>query len=826
MSKKNSNISENHEDQKSIDDALAAEELQAGEKEAAKTISNNDYFRRLMNKNFLEYASYVIKDRAIPNVDDGLKPVQRRILWAMHKVDDGGTKKAAFVVGEVMGKYHPHGDASIKDALVVIANKEYFIKKQGNFGNIISGSNAAAPRYIECGLTDLAREVLYNDDITPMVDTYDGRNLEPIVLPVKIPSLLMLGSDGIAVGMKTTIMPHNFNELLKAQIAVLNGESFELYPDFLQGGIMDVSEYADGNGKITVRAKIEIDGRELVIREIPATTTTESLMNSIEKAAEKNKIKITSVRDFTAEFVEIRITPTRGYDVNKALDALYMYTDCSVSISVMMTVIRDNRPCQMTVTEVINRNTEKLLAYLKAELEIDLHRQNELYHAKTLAQLFFENRIYKRIEECGSEEEEYREVEEGLAPFLHLVRRELTHDDIDKLLALPVRRIARFDIEKNQRELSEIDKKIAEIKRKLAHLKDHAIKYLTDLLEKYGDKFPRRTEIVDQLEKIDRRKAALNNIKIGWDKKSGYIGTAIKSDDVITCNEFDHLLMIEKNGKYKVINLPGEKLFVGKLYECRKYDPAQEFAMIYIDSKTKKYYAKRTKIDKFITDKDYMLCPNNCKIEFFTPRVDAIYELLERNKRGTRMRDELNLMTLAIRSPKARGMLLTANTVEKVTHIRYLTPEEIDEFTRIQVVEIDSESEDSENENTEVVEINESIEINETTEVLESTEEPNIEITVVEDVTEITEVIQEMENSAVQVIIEQKSEVVEVVEISKKEKPQEDVEILTLKSEDDIIEKPKKKPTQRPRIVPKKVDMPRLSEDGEELPPLVQPELF
>ena len=415
---------------------------------------NNDYFRTMMDRNFLEYASYVIKDRAIPDVDDGLKPVQRRVLWALYQVYDGRTHKVANVVGNTM-HYHPHGNASIEDALVVLANKEYYITRQGNFGNILTGSPAAAGRYIECSLSPLGHEVLFNNDITEFVDTYDGRGVEPVTLPAKVPSLLMLGSDGIAVGMATKIMPHNFNELLEAEIAVLRGEEFELYPDFQQGGLMDVREYNDGNGKITLRAKIEIVGRDLIIREIPATTSTETLVASIEKAAEKNKIKISSVNDYTTDKVEIKVVPTRGYDPEKTMQGLYMYTDCSVSISVNMTVIRENRPVQMSVSEVLRRNADKLLEYLKRELEIDLAKQEDLFHAKTLAQIFFENRIYKKIEECKSEKEEYVEVHAGLAPFRHLLRRDVADQDIDKLLALPVRRISRFDIEKNQRELAE-----------------------------------------------------------------------------------------------------------------------------------------------------------------------------------------------------------------------------------------------------------------------------------------------------------------------------------------------------------------------------------
>lgn len=640
---------------------------------------NNDYFRAMMDRNFLEYASYVIKDRAIPDVDDGLKPVQRRVLWALYKIYDGRTHKVANVVGNTM-HYHPHGNASIEDALVVLANKEYFITRQGNFGNILTGSPAAAGRYIECSLSPLGHEVLFNNDITEFIDTYDGRNIEPVVLPSKVPSLLMLGSDGIAVGMATKIMPHNFNELLEAEIAVLRGEEFKLYPDFQQGGLMDVSEYNDGNGKITLRAKIEIVGRDLIIREIPATTSTETLVASIEKAAEKNKIKISSVNDYTTDKVEIKIVPTRGYDPEKTMRGLYMYTDCAVSLSVNMTVIRENRPVQMSVSEVLRRNASKLLEYMKRELEIDLARQEDMLHAKTLAQIFFENRIYKKIEECKSEKEEYAEVHAGLAPFRHLLRRDVTDQDIDKLIALPVRRISRFDIEKNQRDLAELCAKIEEIKKNLGSLKKYTIKYLQKLLEKYGKFFPRRTEI-ENFDKIDRRAAALNNIKVGWDRKNGYIGTSIKSDDMFTCNEFDRFLCVNKTGSYKVIALPPEKLFINKLYDFRKYNASTEFGIIYRESESGKYYGKRTSIGGFILDKEYNLCPNGCKLELLTPRADAIYTLLVAGPRNKPQTIELNLMELPVRTPKARGILVASKPIVKITHNRYLTPEELSLFT-------------------------------------------------------------------------------------------------------------------------------------------------
>ncbi|MDD5698591.1 MAG: DNA topoisomerase IV subunit A [Victivallaceae bacterium] len=652
-----------------------AEALAEGESEAVGSDQqgSNSFLRRMMEENFIEYASYVIKERAIPDVDDGLKPVQRRILWSLFRMHDGKFHKVANVIGHTM-QYHPHGDASIGDALVVLSNKEYFLDKQGNFGNILTGDMASAARYIECRLSPLGLEVLFNNDITEFIGSYDGRNQEPIVLPVKIPSLLMLGTDGIAVGMSTKILPHNFCELLEAQIAVLQGRSFELYPDFPQGGSMDVSEYDRGNGKVKLRAKIDHDGRKLIIREIPAATTTESLIASIEHAVEKNKIKIAAVNDYTAENVEIEIVPTRGQDPQKMLKALYAYTDCSVSVSCNMMVIRNGLPAQMDVDSVLRRNTEKLLDYLQRELEIELARLEELFHAKTLAEIFIENRIYQRIEDCESFEKVMAAVYEGLAPFRDRLKREVNDDDIQKLLAIPIRRISLFDLRKNREELDDILKQLEQVKKNLGNLKTHAIRYLRELLKKYGERFPRRTEI-DQFKKIDRRAVALNNIKVGWDRKGCYIGTNVKSDDVVTCNEFDHLLGVERKGDYKVINIP-EKIFTGRLYDFRKFDPAQEFGVIYKEEKTGKYYAKRTVIDKFIVDREYRLCPKNCRLEVFTPRPDSVYTLLAETRRGAEP-IELNLQDYPLRSPKARGLLISSKPITKISHLRYLLEDEL-----------------------------------------------------------------------------------------------------------------------------------------------------
>ena len=657
-----------------VEELEELEDLAEGESEASSTEhEGNSFLRQMMEQNFIEYASYVIKERAIPDVDDGLKPVQRRILWSLFRMHDGKFHKVANVIGHTM-QYHPHGDSSIGGALVVLANKEYFFQKQGNFGNIFTGDVASAARYIETRLSPLGLEVLFNNDITEFIDSYDGRNQEPVVLPVKIPSLLMLGTEGIAVGMSTKILSHNFNELLEAQIAVLRGEDFELYPDFLQGGAMDVSEYEGGNGKVKLRAKIDRDGRKLIIREIPATTTTESLIASIERAVEKNKIKVAAINDYTAETVEIEITPTRGQDPAKMLKALYTYTDCSVSVSCNMMVICDGLPVQMDVDSVIRRNTEKLLEYLKRELEIELNRLEELFHSKTLAQIFIENRIYKRIEECESFEKVMEAVYKGLEPFRDKLKRDVNDEDIQKLLAIPIRRISLFDIRKNQKELDDILEQIDEVNKNLNRLKNYAIDYLKDLLKKYGDLFPRRTEI-DEFKKIDRRAVALNNIKVGWDRKDGYIGTNVKSDDVVTCNEFDHLLCIERNGDYKVINIP-EKVFIGRLYDFRKFDPQLEFGVIYKEKKSGKHYAKRTVIDKFIVDRSYRICPKNCRLELLTPRSDSIYTITEETRRGPKT-TELNFKEYPTRSAKARGLLLTSKDVAKISHLRYLTEEEL-----------------------------------------------------------------------------------------------------------------------------------------------------
>ena len=662
----------------------------------------NSRLRAMMDTNFIEYASYVIKDRAIPDVDDGLKPVQRRILWAMHRGDDGTFRKAANIIGDTM-KFHPHGDASIGDALVVLANKELFIEKQGNFGSIITGHPAAAPRYIEARLSPLGREIVFNDSITKVVDSYDGRDVEPVSFPVKIPSLLLMGADGIAVGTNTRIMPHNFNELLNAQIAILQDRDFEIYPDFLQGGIMDASKYEDGNGKITVRAKIDIDGRNLIIREIPPFTNTEKLMESIERAVSKGKIKIATIHDLTAKEVCIEIVPQRGYDPMRALQALYSYTDCSMTVTLNLMVIKENRPVRMSVHDVLKRNTEKLLEYLRTELLNEIGKLLEKLLSRTLAQIFVEERIYKRIETCKTNEAILKEVRNGLekfrsewSPIVELLRENMENrgyaeddkdairkmdqlskgiipdEDIETLLAIPIRRISLFDIEKNKKEMQEIQTQLDLDNKHLKRLKNYAVKYLQALLDKYGEAFPRRTQIeLEGFEKIDKEKIALNNIRVYWDRKACYVGTSVKSEDVVVCNEFDHLLCVERKGNYKIIDIP-EKIFIDRLYEFRKYDKTTEFGIVYSDTKTGKVYYKRSVIGQFIKDKEYRICPEHCRLELITPRPNALYECRIDTPIRARQLQTINLMNAPQRSPKAGGALLFPRKLLKITFIKYL----------------------------------------------------------------------------------------------------------------------------------------------------------
>jgi len=622
------------------------------------------YIKNLYDLNFIEYASYVIKDRAIPHINDGLKPVQRRILHTLWEMDDGKFHKVANVVGQCM-RYHPHGDASIGDALVSLANKDLFIDKQGNFGNIYTGDPASAVRYIECRLSQLAKDTLFNPEITEFIDSYDGRNKEPVTLPAKIPVLLAMGAEGIAVGMATKILPHNFIELLEAEIACLRGEQHLLYPDFPGGGLADVSEYNDGNGKILVRAKLDIsDPKRIVIRELPFGSTTESIINSIENAAKKGKIKISGISDFTAENVEIEIRLARGVHSEETVDALYAFTECENSISVNLMVIRDDKPVSMTVSEVINYYANQLVKILTAELKLEEKHLKDKLHAKTLEQIFIENRVYKRIEQETTADAVVKAVIDGLLPFADQIRREVTLEDVEVLLKIPIRRISAYDIERAKKEMQEIKNRLKEIREALASIIDYSIGFLQKLIDKYHNEYPRKTELVS-LKKVDVREAAQRNLKLRYDKDTGYLGYEVNGNHLFDVSQYDRILVIRKSGAYSVMNVP-DKLFVdkGMLY-CGFVDKELVFNVVYRDDKTKFPYLKRCRIEQFILNKGYSIVPENCTVLKLSTDSEGIIKLEYKPKPKLKVLEETFVINdFLVKGAKASGVRLATKEVK------------------------------------------------------------------------------------------------------------------------------------------------------------------
>ncbi len=626
------------------------------------------YVGKMFNTNFLEYASYVIKDRAIPDLDDGLKPVQRRILHTLFSVDDGKFHKVANVVGHTM-QYHPHGDASIYSALVVLANKDLFIEKQGNFGSLLTGDQASAARYIECRILPLAKRVLYRPEITEYVDSYDGRNKEPVSFPAKIPVILIQGAEGIAVGMSTKILPHNFVEVIEAVQHALRGEPFELYPDFQTGGLVDVSDYQDGLGKVLVRARVDAsDPKRIVIRELPYGTTTESLIASIENAARKNKIRIAGIQDYTTDKVEIEIRLARNVHSEETLDALYAFTDCEVSISVHLLVIRNNKPVTMTVTEVIEYHAEKLVAILRAELKVDRKQLEDRLHARTLERIFVEERIYKKIESMKTQKGVLDAVKKGFEPFHEEIKREVTDDDVERLLKIPIRRISLYDIQKNRQEIEEIKGRLDEIKRHLGKIKDYAVSFLEGVLEGYGSLYPRRSKI-GSFEKIDVKDVVQRDIPLMHDNTNGYLGTELKSGKkLFDVSPYDRVLVIRKSGVYSVIDVP-EKLFVdkGMLYCC----PADKeelqdtvFSILYKDKKTDHIYLKRCRIEKYIIGKSYTIVPENTSVLALTTRDDVVFELKYKPKPRLKILEEsFEVSDYPVKGIKAQGVRLTTKNL-------------------------------------------------------------------------------------------------------------------------------------------------------------------
>lgn len=660
-----SKIKENDE----MEDSLAEDEdlMLDSQEDVALPEDDGDTLRNFFADCFVQYASYVVRDRAIPDVDDGLKPVQRRILHCMYRVDDGRFNKVAGVVGDTM-HYHPHGDASIAGALTVLANKEYFIDRQGNFGNILTGMKAAAPRYIECRLTEMAKETLFNPEITEFVDTYDGRSKEPVRLPAKVPALLMLGSDGIAVGMATHIFSHNFGELIQAEISILKGEPFQVLPDFPQGGLMDASEYEDGAGCIKVRARIEADGdKKLIIREVPPDTTTDSLLASIEAAAKRGKVKIASINDYTAEHVCIEIALQRGIHAEETIKELYAYTDCEKQLSSELLVIKDNTPEVMTVSNVLRRNVAKLQEYLQREIEIALHHLREKVLEKTLAQIFIENKIYKNIEKCKTLELIFSETRKGLDKFKEQFYREITDEDIEHLLQIPIRRISAFDVARNEQEIVNLNKAIAENLDNLEHIVQFTISYLQHIYDKYAADFPRRTEITG-FTTINAKEVARRDVKVYFDRQGHFVGTNVKPSNKdaspLVLTEFDRICIVRNDGTAKVMEIP-EKEYVAQTKYLLAANKEQVYSMLYRHRVEGTWYAKRFKFGACIIGKEYNIIPKGCIIEELYVGGEYVVELETSSKLRRRTREPIcvNFAELDMRSRDAKGFKVTSYPV-------------------------------------------------------------------------------------------------------------------------------------------------------------------
>lgn len=633
--------------------------------------------RRLYNRYFLEYASYVIKDRAIPDLADGLKPVQRRILWSLFQMDDGRFCKVANVIGHCM-QFHPHGDRSIGDALVSLANRGFFIERQGNFGNILTGDGASASRYIECRLTDLARETLFNKRITDFEPSYDGRNNEPVLLPAKLPVLLLLGAEGIAVGMSTRVLPHNFQEVLKAQIACLKEEDFELFPDFPQGGRIDISDYNDGLGKIRNRARIEKDGhKNLIIRELPWGTTTESVINSIELASKKGKIKVSSIDDYTTDSVEINVRLSRGAGIDEGLKILYAHTDCETSSSPNIVVIQDGVPVETTISEMIQYCTGRLIEILKLELKLEISDYTGRLHWLNLEQIFIENRLYKNIEECTSWENVREAVLQSLKPFTDEINLEITEEDIDKLLSLKIRRISRFDIDSHKEEMGIIRKKMKKAKSNLRNIVQYAIEYLENLVEKYGKNFPRLTSIED-FSDIDVKEVAIRNLKAGFNSDTGLFGTSIKGERTFGVSEYDRFVFLLDNGTYRVIPVQDKYFIDGNVLFCGVLDKEIVFTAVYQQQKTRIAFIKRFCIGSFILDKEYRYAPEGSEVVFFTWEPEMKLDFwFQRKKRMRRRKDECLISDYRVTSENAKGVQLCGKKI--ISSIKGVSVDDDDE---------------------------------------------------------------------------------------------------------------------------------------------------
>ena len=659
---------------------------------AASGLTGHGPMRDLFDFNFRQYSAYVICSRAIPAVEDGLKPVQRRIMHSLWEKDDGRYTKVANIVGHAM-QYHPHGDASIGDALCVLANKlwgeskGYLIDGQGNYGSLLTGMPHAATRYIECRLSELARKEVFNKKTTEFVPNYDGRKEEPVYLPSKLPLLLMLGADGIAVGLSTSILPHNFIELLEAEIACIQKKPFQLFPDFQLGGLMDVSEYQDGLGKVKVRAKIEKDDKnKLVITELPWGETTDSLAESIEEAIKKKKVPVRKLHDLTNDTVKIELELQTGATQEKTITALYAFTNCEKSLSSRPIVLDGGRPRMLTVTDIIKKNCERLTDLTRREQEIRLGELAELFHARTLDRIFIEERIYKRIEQEKTEEGVKSTVIEGFKPFRAELRRDVTLEDVERLLKIPIRRISQFDINKNRKDIEDVLAEEAQVNDNLVHLKAFVVKYLKNLIKTYAKKYPRCTKIAEgAFQQADVRKLTASELTISYDRENHNVGSGLKGgDELFKCSSLDRLLFIWKDGRYKMAP-PTDKIFVDKdLLEVYLFNPEKdrdkEFVCVYEEPLYGFAYIKRFTFGGMINNKDYRLAPEKSKVLYFATgcptQLFLKFKPAKNQKIHQMMFAPLELVdkggdgekkpVVEVRGATARGIQLTTKSIARI----------------------------------------------------------------------------------------------------------------------------------------------------------------
>ena len=626
---------------------------------------------------FLDYASYVILERAVPSLEDGFKPVQRRIMHSMKDLDDGRYTKVANIVGHTM-QYHPHGDASIGDAMVQIGQKDLLIDTQGNWGNILTGDGAAASRYIEARLSKFALDVVYNPKITEWQLSYDGRKKEPVNLPVMFPLLLAQGAEGIAVGLSTKILPHNFLELIDASIKHLQGKKFKLVPDFVTGGIADVTNYNDGlrGGRVRVRAKIsQLDKNTLVITEIPFSTNTSTLIDSILKANEKGKIKIKKIEDNTSSDVEILVHLPGNISPDKSIDALYAFTNCEISISPLSCIIIDNKPAFLGVSEILRRSTDHTLSLLKSELEIKLQEFQEQWHFASLERIFIDERIYHDIEEEETWEGVIKAIDEGLKPHIGHLKRAVTEDDIVRLTEIRIKRISKFDLDKAQQKIEALEGEIAQIKHHLDHLVEYAIAYFTRLKKEYGAGKERKTEL-RLFEDIEATKVVIRNTKLYVNRKEGFVGTSLKRDEYVTdCSDIDDVICFTKDGKMMVTKVDA-KTFIGKdiihVAIFKKKDKRTIYNLIYRDGKGGASYIKRFAVTSVTRDREYDLTQGKkgSEINYFSanPNGEAETVMVYLRQVGSikKLKFEVDFADMAIKGRAVKGNIVTKYPVKKI----------------------------------------------------------------------------------------------------------------------------------------------------------------